>query len=239
MDKRCGGGTETANLLDMSFLGPDVKLKPGWKQGWWWRERVPTIVAVIVLAVGIGLAGWLPFYLNDNDDSPARPRDTASGEPTTATPPRPTEKPPELPDEVSEPTREGVEATARYETDAINYGQRTGDVTPLKQVYDLELCAVCRGLLDDVEDATVNGSYLEGGAYTVVSATGGAVYAGSEGRPRGRIEIRIKRNAGRHLTADGRVVREIAADPPSLFELELSFDNGAWKIHGGSLKERG
>ncbi len=224
----------------MGFLGPDVKLKPGWRQGWWWRERIPAIIAVVVLAAGIGLAGWLPFYLRDNDEPPARPRDTADNQtaaPTTST--RPREEPPKRPDAMSEPTQAGVEATVRYENDAINYAQRTGDVLPLKRIYDLEHCAVCRGVLAQIEKDSMNGRYLEGASYTVVSVAGTTLTPNSQGEWRGSTEPSIKRDSGRQLEPDGRLVREIAADPASLYELRLSFDSGAWRIYGGRVKDLG
>ncbi len=217
----------------MGFLGPDVKLKPGWRQGWWWRERVPAIIAVVVLAVGIGLAGWLPFYLRDNDEPPARPRDTADSQtatPSTST--RPREKPPELPDAVSEPTKAGVEATVRYSFDAANYAQRTGDVLPLKRIYDLEHCAVCRGFVAAIEKLVTNGSYVEGGEYTVVSVADITVRRNDSGEYRGTIEAEIKSVPGKRLDKDGRFLGEEPADPLGTYELRLSYDSGAWRIYG-------
>jgi hypothetical protein len=70
----------------MSFLGPGVKLK-AWKQRWWWRERRPSIVAVLLLVVGIGLAVWIPLYLDGRDEnSDARPSSTTGGETAAPTP---------------------------------------------------------------------------------------------------------------------------------------------------------
>jgi hypothetical protein len=138
---------------------------------------------------------------------------------------------------VSEATPAGIEATVRYHIDALNYGQRTGGGDPLKQIYDLELCAVCRGVIAQIEKDSMNGRYLEGASYTVVSVADISLSRDSEGGWLGSIEARIKRDAGRQLESDGRLVREIGADPASLYELRLSFDDGAWRIYGSRVKE--
>jgi hypothetical protein len=132
---------------------------------------------------------------------------------------------------MTEPNAKGVEATVRYENEAVNYAQRTGDVEPLKRIYDLEHCAVCASLTAQFEKLNADGRYLEGASYTVVSVADIGVRRNDTGEYRGTIEASIKRDAGRQLEADGRLIQEIEAEPPTVFELRLSFDDGAWRIY--------
>ncbi len=208
------------------------------KPGWWDKPNHPVFIvtAVVLIVFSVWFFWWMLAGRDDDGDSKVPNRAEWS---QPATPTRPAAEPPKLPDAVFEPTEKGLEATVRYENDAINYAQRTRDVEPLKRVYDLERCAVCRGLIAEIEKGGENGRYLKGGAYTVVSISGEVVTPSDDGQYLGVIEIGIKRDAGRQLEPDGRLVQEIEASPPSVLELKLSFDNGEWRIYASQVKELG
>jgi hypothetical protein len=159
----------------MSFLGPDWNPKPGWKQRWWWRERRPSIIAVVLLTVGMVLAVLIPLAVTgafDDDHKPAQPSGNSNSDPTTQSStglPRPTEKPPELPDTVRKPTPEGIEATIRFEIEALNYAQRTGDLEPVKSVYNMTSCRFCKLLVEELSNSLQNGATYVDAEYTITS----------------------------------------------------------------------
>ncbi len=207
------------------------------KPAWWDQPNHPVfIVALVVLLL---LSGWLVwwFIADDTDSGGGTPRGAQSS--ATAAPSSAPETPPEFPDVARQPTKAGLEAAVRYENDAINYAQRTGDLEPLKRVYDLERCAVCASLTEQFENLTSNGRYLVGASYTVVSVTRTDVSQGENGQHSGVVELSIKRDAGRQVGPDGRVLRAIEASPTSIFELTLSFGDGAWRISGSKVTEVG
>ncbi|MGH3545147.1 MAG: DUF6318 family protein [Mycobacteriales bacterium] len=231
----------------MSIFGPDVKLIPPnrqqrWRQGWWWREKRPAIITLVVFAVVVGLAAWVPYYLTGREDDSGRstiPEQTLQpGErvPTPSAPARPSENPPERPKEISEPTVAGVEATVRYNFEAINYAQRTGDTEPMKRLYDLERCKVCASVLAGIEDLTQNGRYVEGSEQRVSQAVDASVIPNNTGGYIGVIEVTITDEVGRQLEPDGRLVEELEASPSGVSQIQLEFDNGTWQIYDSAPK---
>jgi hypothetical protein len=205
------------------------------KPAWWDQPNHPVFIAM--LAVVLAFATWFIWWsFIDDDAGTTPPRDTTS-QPAATAPTRSAENPPQLPNAVTEPSKAGLEATVRFENDAINYAQRTGDTEPLKRVYDLERCAFCASLTTQFENLTSNGRYLVGASYTVVSVTRTDLSQDDKGRYNGVVELRNKRNAGRQVEPDGRVIQAIEASPIGIFERTLSFDNGAWRIIGNRLVE--
>ncbi|PZS10392.1 MAG: hypothetical protein DLM55_04230, partial [Acidimicrobiales bacterium] len=82
---------------------------------------------------------------------------------------RPREQPPVLPDKTREFSRAGIEATIRFEIDAINYAQRTGDLDPVQRVYDTPTCQTCKLLVERFSATLVNGTHLVDSEYVVTS----------------------------------------------------------------------
>jgi len=212
------------------------------KPAWWDQPNHPVfIVTLVVLLVFAAWFIWWGFIDDSDDNSSGKlPSATAdSSQPATSGPTRPSVAPPRLPEAVSKPTKEGLEATVRFENDAINYAQKTGDVAPLKRVYDLTRCKVCSRLVAVVEKLTENGRYAVGSSYTVVSVSQATVAPSEDGKYNGVVELSLKRDAGRQVESDGRLVQELAASPTSKFQQTLSYENGTWQITGGRLKELG
>ncbi len=212
------------------------------KPAWWDQPNHP--VFVVTLVVLLVFTAWLIWwaFIDDADDGAGGkvPSATAdSSQPTTSASTRPSANPPQLPDAASKPTKEGLEATVRFENDAINYAQHTGDLVPLKRVYDLKRCKVCASLVAQFEDLTSNGRYLVGASYTVMSVSRATVAPSEDGKYSGVVELSIKRDAGRQVEPDGRFIQEIEADSPSVFERMLSFDDGAWRTTGSRVTKVG
>ncbi len=218
----------------MSFLGPDSKLKPGWKQGWWWRERVPAIIAIAVVGTLVALAAWLPFYFDDrDDDSGARSRDTANDQtanPAPSGPTRPTEKPPELPDEARSPTPQGIEATIRFEIDAINYAQRTGDFGPVKSVYNMAECKYCKLLVERLSASLQNGARYVGAEYSITSIKAFTSIGDSGGLVGDAIVSEQQTKEGILLDSEGKELERRPADLEINGNYALKFISGKWVI---------
>ncbi|HEX3732645.1 MAG TPA: DUF6318 family protein [Mycobacteriales bacterium] len=138
-----------------------------WRQGWWWREKLPAVIGIFVAVLLCVTVGWGVFWLNrDEHHSPnyGRATDTPT---TSAQPPSSTEKPPTLPPEAKEQTSGGIVATIKFENDALNYLQRTGDDKPLRQIYDLDSCDSCSLLIKTLSWLPKHEKHLEGADYHI------------------------------------------------------------------------
>lgn len=204
-------------------------------------ESSSRAVMWVLLVAIVVVVGWFGWWLVTRDDEPKvnskawnrGPYSSSSPAPSTPGPSR--EAPPQLPPAVSQPTREGVEAAVRFENDAINYAQRTRDVEPLKQVYDLEFCAVCQGMIDTILKGGENGQYLIGGQYTITKLVNVAIYPADDGSGRGGVHVTIRRAGGSRHERDGSLIKSFAADSGTTFSLQLAFDSGRWRIYASSV----
>ncbi|MGH3545897.1 MAG: DUF6318 family protein [Mycobacteriales bacterium] len=224
----------------MSIFGPDIKLIPPnrqqkWRQGWWWREKRPAIIAVLILALVAGLAVWLPFYLQDRgEDSNPRPRGSDTSQTPTVTPSgpaRPAEQAPVLPEAAKEFSAAGIEATIRFEIDAINYAQRTGDLEPLKSVYDMTSCEACKSIVEGYSDLLRDGVRVLNGEYTVTAVEDARASIGSDAARRGDATLSyVQQKEARLLDKSGA---ETSRRPPQSYAnvlYSLSFSRGQWII---------
>ncbi|MGH3545163.1 MAG: DUF6318 family protein [Mycobacteriales bacterium] len=223
----------------MSIFGPDIKLIPPnrqqkWRQGWWWREKRPAIIAVVILALVAGLAVWLPFYLQDRgEDSNPRPRGSDTSQtptPTPTGPARPAEQPPVLPDAAREETIEGIEATVRFEHEALNYAQRTGDLDPLGLVYDTAQCPPCAALVERLTGLASRGRHLEGADY-VITRIKTSFIPGNNGGLLGVAVFSAKQSSDYAIVdQQGKRLETRKAQAETEFNSQLSFVGANWKI---------
>ena len=67
---------------------------------------------------------------------------------------------PEVPEEASEQTEEGVEAALQHWFETRQYARNTGDTAPL-EAASTENCALCSQQVERVEEAYENGWYVQ------------------------------------------------------------------------------
>ena len=67
---------------------------------------------------------------------------------------------PEVPEEASEQTEEGVEAALQYWFETRQYARNTGDTAPLEAV-STENCALCAQQVEQIEDTYEDGWYVQ------------------------------------------------------------------------------
>ena len=184
-------------------------------------ERFPwgVRVALLIVAAVVLVAGFV-WLMGDDPDSGAR-----SGCLRTR---------PEPPAAVRENTTAGIEATVRFEYRAVNYGQCTGDVAPLSQVYDLRACVACSTFVQGLPTYTAGGNRFVTGNYTIV-----ALESFLDKRPDGTIvgsaRFATKRSVVKIVDRGGKTVRSYAAQPEAFFSDTLEFRDGRWVITSSGL----
>ncbi len=153
--------------------------------------------------------------------------------------PRPREQPPVLPDKVGEFSRAGIEATIRFEIDAINYAQRTGDLDPLQRVYDTPTCKACKLLVERLSAALVNGSHFVDGEYTVTAIEAAQTSIGSSAERLGNADLSyVQPKEAKLIDKDGK---ELKKRPPNSYVKiphSLTFNAGRWVIQDISPGEK-
>ncbi len=223
----------------MSFLGPDVKLKSwrraGWRQGWWWRDRLPTVLCVValVLAVVVPLGVVWAFHEHSAGSHSSGVFDGGSDTPSSGVsvgPGRAREQAPVLPDKVREFSRAGIEATIRFEIDAFNYAQRTGDLEPLQKVYNTPTCKFCKLSVERLSAVLVNGTHFVDAEYTVTSIEA-ITSIGSSGDHLGDATVSVVQpKEARLIDKDGNQLKKRPPESVLKTHYWLSFNAGRWVI---------
>ncbi len=230
----------------MSFLGPDVKLKPwrraGWRQGWWWRDRLPTVLCVVALVLAVMVPLGVVWALHEHSSGGHSPDVSGGGSDTPSSgvsvgPGRAREQPPVLPDKVREFSRAGIEATIRFEIDAINYAQRTGDLDPLQRVYDTPTCQACKLLVERFSATLVNGTHLVDSEYVVTSIQA-LTGIGRDGDHLGDAIVTEKQpKEAKLIDKDGKEIKKYRPNSEAKIRYSLSFGAGHWAIQNISTGE--
>ncbi|PZS07461.1 MAG: hypothetical protein DLM55_10865 [Acidimicrobiales bacterium] len=155
--------------------------------------------------------------------------DTPSSE-VSVGPGRAREQPPQLPDAVRQFTAKGIEATIRFEIDAFNYAQRTGDLDPLQKVYNTPTCKFCKLLVERFSADLVNGSYFVDGEYTV-TAIEAFPGMGRDGERIGdAIVAETQPKEAKLIDKDGKQFKNRPANSYAKIRYSLSFSAGHWVI---------
>ncbi|MGI8648661.1 MAG: DUF6318 family protein, partial [Mycobacteriales bacterium] len=208
--------------------------KAGWRQGWWWRERLPTLLCVVALVfavvVPLGVVWALHHGDSDHDGSGGGFPGSGSQVSRSAGPVRPTESPPTLPDVAHTQTTEGIKATVRFEIAAINYAQRTGDLEPAKSVYNLNSCKSCKLLVEKLSKY-----FSEYGTYADADYSINSIEAGSFPDDQGNItkfaQVYLEQLKNPQLIdKKGKISSEISRMPKSQFFYNFEFIGGNWII---------
>ncbi|MGH3544827.1 MAG: DUF6318 family protein [Mycobacteriales bacterium] len=139
---------------------------------WWDQPNHP--VYIIILVVLLVFSGWFVWwgFLRDDDDS-GRRAGSSSEQGSTRSPgvaPTPTETPPVLPDTAKEKTLDGVKAFVAYYFDALNYTQRTNDVSALRAIQLEERCEGCQFQINFYENLEEEKEKIFGGKYRAQSS---------------------------------------------------------------------
>ena len=196
--------------------------------GRWWRERVPAVVALVVVAVLIAGTMWLVLWLNRDDHKPARgPVSVASASP------RATEQPPVLPDAAKQQNLDGVKAAALFETAALNYAQRSGDLGPLKLIYDIDNCPECKGVVEETGKLVTNGRKLLDGDYEAKPVGEPVTVAGQSDLI--YLNVSVKQLKDPVLVdKDSHVLQHYSAAKEDTYTYRFKFSGGNWIISGFS-----
>ena len=196
-----------------------------------WREHLPGIVGVLVVAVLATAVGGVVWWLNTDDDSKANygraERPTSSVSPSGKA-----EAPPKFPDAAREPTKEGAEAAVRFEIAALNYGQRTGDFEPLRLVYDLNECDACKLAVEDLSDRLSDGSKYVDAEYTLISLQV-AFTPGDDGKIETFVQLTMKQDSEHKLLNNkNQEIKKYSPMPETNFSYQLKYESNRWIITG-------
>ncbi len=219
----------------MSFLGPGVQFKlprskASWRQAWWWRERLPVVLCVVALVLAVGVVWALHEHsankhsgvFDGGSDTPASGSLDGSG--------RPREQPPVLPDKVREFSLAGIEATIRFEIDAFNYAQRTGDLDPVQKVYDTPTCKFCKLSVERLSAVLVNGTHFVDGEYTI-TAVEAVTSIGRDGERIGNaIVTETQPKEAKLIDGNGKELKNRPPNSEAKIPYSLSFAAGHWVI---------
>ncbi|MGH3427855.1 MAG: DUF6318 family protein [Terriglobales bacterium] len=215
----------------MSFLGPDVTLKPAQRQVWW-RRPVPVLAVVLGLVALVVVAIVVIRAQSDDGGDREAPRRTGISQAPTgpSKPVRPSEKPPVLPGAAHEKSEAGIEATVRFEIEAVNYAQRTGDFGPLRSVYNMTSCKTCKLLFERLEMALRDGATYINADYSIATIQS-SVSVGEDGAPIGFANSLQKQpKEATLLDKNGKEIKKRAVDPGTKFFYNLRFVNDQWII---------
>ncbi|HEX3732888.1 MAG TPA: DUF6318 family protein [Mycobacteriales bacterium] len=218
----------------MSFLGPDVTLKPVQRRVWW-RRPVPVLAAVlglvVVVVVVVVVAVVVVRARSDDGGGHRAPRNTGSSQSPTgpSKPVRPSEKPPVLPGAAHEKSEAGIEATVRFEIEALNYAQRTGDFDPLRSVFNMNSCSTCKSLIEGLSASLKNGATYVNAEYLLKSVEP-SISVGEDGEPIGFAKVlEIQPKEALLLDRNGKELRR-RIEPDANLTFSLKFTSGQWII---------
>lgn len=124
-----------------------------------------TSLPAVALAAALVLAGCSDGADADADGG-GTPTSPAATEPSGDPSGTPVVQAPSLPVEAREQTEAGAEAFVRYYVELMNYGQASGDASPLEAVSAQE-CGACSGFISTVDDVYVDGGAVEGGEFVI------------------------------------------------------------------------
>ncbi|HEX3732740.1 MAG TPA: DUF6318 family protein [Mycobacteriales bacterium] len=221
----------------MSFLGPDVTLKPVQRQVWW-RRPVPVLAAVLGLVAVVVVAVVVMRAQSDDGGGHRAPRNTGSSQSPTgpSKPVRPSEKPPVLPGAAHEKSEAGIEATVRFEIEALNYAQRTGDFEPLRSVYEMSSCKSCQLIVEKISENLQGGATYVDRNYVITSIQAFGVM-GTSGEAAGHAEISFSQpKEAKLIDENGKEIRRIPPAPEAKATYDVKFAAGRWviqQIHSG------
>ncbi|PZS11243.1 MAG: hypothetical protein DLM55_01920, partial [Acidimicrobiales bacterium] len=143
---------------------------------------------------------------------------------------RPREQPPVLPDKVREFSRAGIEATIRFEIDAFNYAQRTGDFEPVQKVYNTSTCKTCKLLVERFSEILRNGTHFVDGEYTITSIEA-ITSIGSSGDHLGdAIVAEAQQKEVKLVDKDGKELKKYPPKSVVKIPYSLNFSAGYWII---------
>lgn len=120
-----------------------------------------TSLPAAALAAALVLAGC-----SDGADADGTPSSPAATEPSSDPSGTPVVEAPSLPAEAGEQTEAGAEAFVRHYVDLMNYGQASGDASPLEAV-SAPGCGACSGFISTVDDVYAEGGAVEGGEFVI------------------------------------------------------------------------
>jgi len=158
------------------------------------------------------------------DASTTAPSSSTDDEITPA-PTETTATPPPLPEAASARDQAGAEAFVQHWFDLLNYGIRTGDMDPLREVSASD-CSTCRSVASDVEDIYRGGGRVEGNEFEVDVVVSPA--PGDDGVVMTTVTYAVE--AGIEMLGDG-TKKEIPAVPTTTQAAVVTFNDG-WTFAG-------
>ncbi|MET1153126.1 DUF6318 family protein [Arthrobacter sp.] len=90
------------------------------------------------------------------------PRPTSTYKPASEDGPAENVPVPEMPDEASLKSQQGLEAFIPYWFETVSYSYETGDLEMIRSITGTD-CALCEAVFDDIESWTVDGRWIVGG----------------------------------------------------------------------------
>lgn len=189
------------------------------------RDQLISVSLILVGILALAVVWWLT---RPNDDDGARSREESSQSASPGTSGPVGEKRPVRPGPFDSVSAADVETTLRFYYDALNYAQRTGDVSALDDVFatSCDRCEILRSALTGVHE---NGGRFEGGEYTVTALSDVYGIPTETGIPTMTATVTTKRADLTGRRADGSIATQAPADEASaLFSLE--FRQGFWEI---------
>lgn len=183
------------------------------------RDALPIAFAVLIIAVVFTLT-WK--WERGDFDSPNKEDNSSSQE----TPDRVEEQPPVPSSKTKRNDLLGAEEFARYYHDVANYARRTGDLQPLKDLYD-DSCEVCKADIEQLERATSGGYYLKGGQYEVLAVEAG-VFEGQI-----YVTVNYNRSGSQVFKKDGSPAGEKTEGSENAQGImDIAFDDDHWEVLG-------
>ena len=183
------------------------------------HRRTVRSLAALVLALGVGVTGCTEDAATPTPM--ARPTATVS----SSVPPTPTPTLPPLPPEARGATAESAKAFVRYYVDTINYAMHTGETDSLRRSSG-EDCAVCSGLIWDINAAYNKGGRFEAGSWRVRSA----LVQGAVRKERTFLTVAIRIEAGTEFRSSAAVARRTRATLGNL-DCVLEWKRNRWVTH--------
>jgi hypothetical protein len=208
-------------LLSEQTPEPSPRSGDEWTPGW--------IVAVaLVTVLALGLAGywtWDRYIRTDSSTSSEDPDDPGTTDYPTST----AEARPMLPNAASELSTDGVEAAVRFEYQALNYAQRTGDFYPMTTI-EADVCGFCADLRNGLQANLANGRSIRGGEYVVTRIEERVYLRDDRQEDIGSITLDVSRSPEEYVEADGTVISTEDAKSGS-FKFTLVHDGTHWVVN--------
>ncbi|MGG5174167.1 DUF6318 family protein [Pseudarthrobacter sp. J1763] len=132
---------------------------------------------------------------------------------------------PVLPSEGKTNTKEGAEAFVKYWYSLLSYAYETGATKPWRSLA-ASTCQACDIVTDGIVTNSKLGRWMTGGKITVPSVSAKL----PDGSPTQKVVVQILQASVGYYDPDGSVAAKPSPASNSASGLDLSYENGSWRV---------